>query len=169
MSCQKASVQHSQKLCVAGSTNYVVYNHPMTTPSLGFMLTGVMSFRIAHPSLVGPFASQDEFHAQHFCQPFETYHDELSTALDKRAKTQYKICFTHGDITPHNILVDEDLRPCALIDWECAGWMPEYWEYTRALYLRTSYLGWKDVFTDIFPDYEAELKIEEAIWKHYIP
>ncbi|KAF8166061.1 kinase-like domain-containing protein [Pholiota molesta] len=100
----------------------------------GFMLTGVMSFRIAHPSLVGPFASQDEFHAQHFCQPFSTYHDELSTALDKRAKTQYKICFTHGDITPHNILVDENLRPCALIDWECAGWMPEYWEYTVGRY-----------------------------------
>ncbi|KDR78662.1 hypothetical protein GALMADRAFT_209085 [Galerina marginata CBS 339.88] len=94
----------------------------------GFMGTGVSSHRIRWPDTVGPFASQDELHTQPFCQPWEPYDDALRAALEKRANTQYKICFTHGDITPHNILVDENLRPCALVDWECAGWMPEYWE-----------------------------------------
>jgi len=135
----------------------------------GFMGTGVMSFRIAHPFTVGPFTSQDEFHAQPFCQPWEPFDDELRAAVQKRAEVRYRICFTHGDITPHNILVDENLRPCALVDWECAGWMPEYWEYTRALYIREGYVGWKKVFTDIFPDYEAELTVERAVWNHYIP
>lgn len=135
----------------------------------GFMGTGVSSYRIQHPETVGPFASQDEFHTQPFCQPWEPYDDALRAALEKRANTKYKICFTHGDITPHNILVDENLRPCALVDWECAGWMPEYWEYTRALYLRERYLGWKKVFTDIFPSYAAELTVERAVWEHYTP
>ena len=52
---------------------------------------------------------------------------ELSKALEHRSRTYYKICLTHGDLTPHNILVDENVRPVALIDWETAGWMPEYW------------------------------------------
>jgi hypothetical protein len=36
----------------------------------GFMETGVSSYRIQHPETVGPFASQDEFHTQPFCQPW---------------------------------------------------------------------------------------------------
>ncbi|EDR12007.1 uncharacterized protein LACBIDRAFT_314084 [Laccaria bicolor S238N-H82] len=135
----------------------------------GFMVTGVSSYIIRHPETVDPFASQDEFHAQRFCQPWEPYDDALRAALEKRAKMRYKICFTHGDITPHNILVDDNLRPCALVDWECAGWMPEYWEYTRALYIRERYLGWKKVFTDIFPNYEAELTIYGSIITHDMP
>ncbi|KAG5641315.1 hypothetical protein DXG03_005536 [Asterophora parasitica] len=135
----------------------------------GFMVTAVTSPRIAHSGTVGPFSSVDEFHTQAFCQPWEPYDDALRAALEKRAKTPYRVCFTHGDINPFNILVDDDLRPCALIDWECAGWMPEYWEYTRTLYIRERYLGWKRVFTEIFPNYEAELVVERAIWANYTP
>ncbi|KAG6815638.1 hypothetical protein H0H87_010382 [Tephrocybe sp. NHM501043] len=135
----------------------------------GLLGTSLLSYRLSQSGPVGPFASQDEFHAQRFCQPWEPYDEELQAALKKRAERQYRISFTHGDITPHNILVDQDLRPCALVDWACAGWMPEYWEYTRTLYLRERYIGWKEVFTDIFPDYEAELTVERAVWKNYIP
>ncbi|KAG6841786.1 hypothetical protein C0991_006670 [Blastosporella zonata] len=135
----------------------------------GFTGMGLMSYRINHFYLSGPFQSQDQFHAQRFCQPFEPYDDALRAALEIRAKKQYRICFTHGDIRPHNILVDENLRPCALIDWECAAWMPEYWEYTQTVYLRERYIGWKKVFTDIFPDYNAELTVERAVWEHYTP
>ncbi|EJU02338.1 kinase-like protein [Dacryopinax primogenitus] len=35
--------------------------------------------------------------------------------------------FTHGDIAPHNILI-EGGRISGLIDWETSGWMPHYWE-----------------------------------------
>lgn len=135
----------------------------------GFMGVGVYSHRIESCETFGPYSSQDEFHAQYFCQPWEPYDDTLRAALAKRTNTKYRICFTHGDITPKNILVDDDLRPCALIDWECAGWMPEYWEYTRTLHIRESYVGWKRVFTDIFPDYDAELTVERAVWKHHFP
>jgi Ser/Thr protein kinase RdoA (MazF antagonist) len=41
--------------------------------------------------------------------------------------------FTHGDIKHHNILVDEEGHITGLLDWESAGWYPEFWEYTTAL------------------------------------
>ena len=37
--------------------------------------------------------------------------------------------FTHGDLCPRNILVNESLRITGIVDWEAAGWYPEYWEY----------------------------------------
>ena len=41
--------------------------------------------------------------------------------------------FTHGDIAPRNILVDESCRITGIIDWELAGWYPEYWEYANIM------------------------------------
>ncbi|KAF8153026.1 kinase-like domain-containing protein [Crassisporium funariophilum] len=95
--------------------------------------------------------------------------EELSRALDIRSRTQYKICLTHGDLTPTNILVDKNFRPVALIDWETASWMPEYWGFTRAVYIRDRYVGWREVFKRIFPGYETELMVERAIWDHWVP
>ncbi|KAK0184335.1 hypothetical protein F5146DRAFT_1075249 [Armillaria mellea] len=104
------------------------------------------SDRIRDSEFVGPFASKEEFHAQYFCTPWEPLDDRVRAALAKRQSTRYRICFTHGDITPTNILVDNQIRPIGLVDWECAAWMPEYWEYTRAIYIRQSYKGWWNLF-----------------------
>ncbi|KAL2128921.1 hypothetical protein VTI74DRAFT_8468 [Chaetomium olivicolor] len=46
-----------------------------------------------------------------------------------------KSVFTHGDIAPRNILVDKDSRILALLDWENAGWYPDYWEYANLMKL----------------------------------
>src|SRR5687768_13941675 len=42
-----------------------------------------------------------------------------------------KVYFTHGDLTLRNIMVSGPPGLCrvtAIIDWEQAGWYPEYWE-----------------------------------------
>ncbi|KAF2503076.1 hypothetical protein BU16DRAFT_28421 [Lophium mytilinum] len=40
--------------------------------------------------------------------------------------------FTHCDIAPRNIMVDDHTyQITGLIDWEFAGWYPDYWEYLR--------------------------------------
>ncbi|KAB8211171.1 hypothetical protein BDV34DRAFT_185276 [Aspergillus parasiticus] len=47
----------------------------------------------------------------------------------------HRTVFTHGDLQPKNIMVErtgsyEDGCPAfktTLIDWEVAGWYPEYW------------------------------------------
>ncbi|WPH04658.1 Hypothetical protein R9X50_00755100 [Acrodontium crateriforme] len=46
------------------------------------------------------------------------------------------VYFTHGDITLTNIMVSEisgSISVIAIIDWEQAGWHPEYWEYCKLL------------------------------------
>ena len=47
------------------------------------------------------------------------------------------IYFTHGDLTLGNIIVSGlpgSQRIKAIIDWEQAGWYPEYWEYCKMMY-----------------------------------
>lgn len=40
--------------------------------------------------------------------------------------------FTHGDVAPQNILV-ENGRITAILDWEQSGWYPDYWEYANIM------------------------------------
>ncbi|KAL2204481.1 hypothetical protein CC79DRAFT_1278988 [Sarocladium strictum] len=45
-----------------------------------------------------------------------------------------KVYFTHGDLTLSNIMVSGHPGSCrvtAIIDWEQAGWYPEYWEFSK--------------------------------------
>ena len=41
--------------------------------------------------------------------------------------------FAHGDINPRNLLVDENIKIVAVLDWESSGWYPDYWEYARMM------------------------------------
>jgi aminoglycoside phosphotransferase (APT) family kinase protein len=45
----------------------------------------------------------------------------------------HRIVFTHGDFKTHNILIDDGGRLSGFLDWESAGWCPEYWEFTTAM------------------------------------
>lgn len=40
---------------------------------------------------------------------------------------QHRVCLTHNDLGPQNVLVDDEFNVTGLIDWEAAAWMPEYW------------------------------------------
>jgi hypothetical protein len=41
--------------------------------------------------------------------------------------------FTHADIAPRNIMVDEQNKVTGILDWEYAGWYPGYWEYAQIM------------------------------------
>ncbi|OSX61564.1 hypothetical protein POSPLADRAFT_1144626 [Postia placenta MAD-698-R-SB12] len=132
----------------------------------GFGGNGIKSYRIRHDHYVGPFASQQEFH-QELVSGYEATHGELVAPSHSKP---HRICFTHGDISPYNILLDEDMKPVGLVDWECAGWMPEYWDYTYALYLKNPvYMEWVDLFTRIFPQYRVEFEAECKLWEVAAP
>ncbi|GJJ11007.1 hypothetical protein Clacol_005236 [Clathrus columnatus] len=57
------------------------------------------------------------------------FEGNLSDILD----VHHDIVLTHGDLYCHNILV-KDGHLSGIVDWECAGWLPEYWEYTMMLF-----------------------------------
>jgi hypothetical protein len=45
------------------------------------------------------------------------------------------ITLTHGDLHRGNIISPTNPhRVVALLDWEQAGWYPDYWEYCKACY-----------------------------------
>jgi hypothetical protein len=46
------------------------------------------------------------------------------------------------------------------VDWELAGWYPEYWEYTRAWETAWYSPLWKSLLPQFLDVYEEELKVE---------
>ncbi|KAI0197969.1 kinase-like domain-containing protein [Astrocystis sublimbata] len=54
--------------------------------------------------------------------------------------------FSHCDLAPRNIMVDESCTITGLIDWEFSGWYPDYWEYarTQVQWLREDWIHWMD-------------------------
>ncbi|KAI9666807.1 MAG: hypothetical protein M1831_001583 [Alyxoria varia] len=57
----------------------------------------------------------------------ERYADTLLSMLPRSSVS----AFTHGDVAPRNIMVDESGHITGIIDWELAGWYPDYWEYAN--------------------------------------
>lgn len=54
---------------------------------------------------------------------------------------------THGDLTLGNLIISDGPGPrriAAIIDWEQAGWYPEYWEYFKLLYGVEYHHEWRE-------------------------
>ncbi|KAJ4005057.1 hypothetical protein NW752_011574 [Fusarium irregulare] len=81
----------------------------------------------------GPFHTLREFQ-EWLVRPRQRYADmsiyweQITTQLGD----EYPIVFTHGDISSRNVQI-RDGRIVALLDWEWAGWYPDYWDYVFAM------------------------------------
>lgn len=67
--------------------------------------------------------------------------------------------FTHADLNPSNTLVRGD-EIVSIIDWECSGWYPCYWEYTSAWYGNRIRTYWRDLLMTVLEPFPEELKME---------
>lgn len=70
-------------------------------------------------------------------------------------------------MSPENIMVVNE-KITGIIDWEFAGWFPEYWEYTKM------YFGWRPYRADFYYEmdkvlttYPQELAADKATLKEY--
>lgn len=139
----------------------------------GFLGGPFLSYRIDTPGVVGPFESPAQFHSQDFCTVWpdrvEKAEEHIRRFIAERPQRHYQSCLTHGDLLLHNITADEECRPTGLIDWQTAGWMPEYWETassSRSVYSRV-YI-WKDILRGAFPRCDDDIAVERLIQLDYV-
>ncbi|KAI0765154.1 hypothetical protein C8Q74DRAFT_1032705 [Fomes fomentarius] len=95
----------------------------------------------------------------------EAIHD-----LIRRAHSRpHRLCLTHNDLAPQNILVGEDYNITGIVDWEAAAWMPEYWELTKGTVMPPFSIGrWPRIITAAFPMYALEQEAERLILEHRV-
>ncbi|KAK7688266.1 hypothetical protein QCA50_008636 [Cerrena zonata] len=127
-----------------------------------------LSFRV-HKDPFGPFPDIASFHRRllRMCPAADGQRLE-NEVVHKSYDKSHRILFTHGDIHVHNILAHNG-HISGLVDWDCAGWYPEYWDYAVAIYHIRRHPFWVGCFSRIFPQYEDELEIEKAIWDVHCP
>ena len=118
----------------------------------------------------GPFKSIAEFHLwlRGHLQPTQVKDDRLEESewqeiVDMAAKQDKPWpppVFTHGDLNPSNILV-RGPKVIGIIDWECSGWYPHYWEYTSAWCGNVTRGAWQSIIHNFLDPYPEELEMEK--------
>ncbi|KUI72227.1 hypothetical protein VM1G_08022 [Cytospora mali] len=84
----------------------------------------------------------------------------MHSIVRSQMRPHYDVVFTHGNLKSTNILV-EGSRIKAIIDWEYAGYYPEYLEYVSALRGTTWRCPYYAALLGIFPErYDAEYVAE---------
>lgn len=100
------------------------------------------------------------------CSPIPDAADRAVVA-DIQSRS-YRVFFTHADLNPGNVLVHNG-RLSGFVDWEFAGWYPEYWEYTKACYIVHKWQLWLETMQKAFPEYPDELKAERIFQNYTCP
>ncbi|KAF3025145.1 hypothetical protein E8E14_014714 [Neopestalotiopsis sp. 37M] len=104
----------------------------------------------------GPFTCEAEYNDFLLDGLHSHCPDAVRRICQSQLRTDHKITFTHGDLHGTNILV-RDGCIVALLDWELAGFYPEYVEYIGALAGASWTVGYYNALLDIFPcRYDAE-------------
>ena len=93
----------------------------------------IHDFRIFMGQLVGPYKSITEFHDFLYSHAIRSCPPDIPIKV-KRHNDNYRIVFTHADFGPWQIIVcaDDLGKIVGILDWETAGWYPEYWEFSKA-------------------------------------
>ncbi|KAJ6114899.1 hypothetical protein N7486_000677 [Penicillium sp. IBT 16267x] len=130
--------------------------------------TSIRSVRIPN-HFAGPFESEGDFN-EYLIRPSwfagfsseSAYNDALGVAKDMN-NMSHRIVFTHGDLKPHNILVRGG-QITGFLDWESAGWYPDYWDFTTALRFAREEFWWYSFVIGLGGGaYSAELECERAL------
>lgn len=142
----------SQLRCIPNQTPYVFGN------SHG----GPLNDHRFPSGTCGPFRLISEFNA-FLVHPY--VRNETKDKISAVHARPYRSFFTHADLHPSNILIDRG-RLSGIVDWECAGFYPEYWEYTKLMYGAERFQGIQHVMRNAFAEdrYEEELEAERLLW-----
>lgn len=115
----------------------------------------------------GPFKNVPEFHRfLRLGKDVSSDHFDEVKALAAMHEGLWPLRFTHGDLSSLNVLVrGEDV--VGLIDWETAGWYPDYWEYTSAWNVNPQNHFWREEVDRFLEPRPTELAMERLRMKYF--
>ena len=76
-----------------------------------------------------PLRTDEDIRARIYQRYYHYFGRRYAETLPSMLPRSTVSVFTHGDVAPRNIMVDQDACITGIIDWELAGWYPDYWEY----------------------------------------
>jgi aminoglycoside phosphotransferase (APT) family kinase protein len=110
----------------------------------------------------GPFNSEADFN-NHLTSHLGCTPDKVLDGLTMRQ--DHRSYFTHSHFFSFNLLVEAG-RLSGIVDWECAGYMPEYWEFIKAKRAAHRKPILDAIFDRTFGSaYEKEWEIERKLWR----
>ena len=122
--------------------------------------------------VMGPFEDKKKLHeyllSASSSHAFKSLEEYQATTIEARKiiNMDHRIVFTHGDLKAHNVLIDDKLRLTGFLDWETAGWCPEYWDFTTAVRFSRDDSWWSQGISILSGDsYKSELKYDRALNK----
>jgi hypothetical protein len=151
-------------------TNYVAQLRDIpTSTGSGMLISNTLGEPCRDPRIrgatpIGPFSDEAAF-------------SQMLRFSDDPARRGHKIVFTHADLNPRNILISRIVqadgshgwRVTGIVDWETAGYYPEYWEYTKAMFEGFRWLRrHNDVVHGVFSElgnYSREFEVERRSWE----
>lgn len=100
-------------------------------------------------AVCGPFKDVREFHEQLMAQLMR-YAPARESRYRSRLPDDDEVVFVHADISDENILVDEATGAVtAILDWEMAGFYPQWWEYRKALHGSRETMWWAELLRQV--------------------
>ncbi|KAI0020266.1 protein kinase-like domain-containing protein [Xylariomycetidae sp. FL0641] len=130
--------------------------------------------RLPGKSFWGPFDTQDDFHnelrggvhlegADTSAVPVAA---DLLELMSFHKQQHPPPVLTHGDFCSQNILVKGD-DVVGIIDWETAGWLPYYWEYSCAWNTNPQNQFWQSEVDRFLTPLPHELKMDNIRRKYF--
>ncbi|AEO63945.1 175c8d9f-837a-4ac4-a1c0-9063bd526075 [Thermothielavioides terrestris] len=110
----------------------------------------------------GPFATEAAYN-DFLVSDLLGKHASIRDMIRSQMRTDHEIVLSHGDLHDINIMVRPGAGVVAIVDWELAGYYPEYVDLVRLF--RSSWLcGYYDELLNIFPRrYDAEFVVDQTI------
>ncbi|KAL9059867.1 MAG: hypothetical protein Q9162_000937 [Coniocarpon cinnabarinum] len=133
-------------------------------------------------SINGPFKFSSEFHAalvnrMDSEQRWNTTSNRISTwyrnHMPRSLSVENTSVFTHCDFQAKNVIVHDDpcdntILQCTLIDWEEAGWYPDYWEYWAAFEACEWTNDWFEYVDKVLTPFPMEATMMSTVFKQIV-
>lgn len=90
--------------------------------------------------------------------------DSVREMLRGQLRSDHEIVLTHGDLHDINIMARPGVGVVAIVDWELAGYYPEYHELIKPLRVPDWRSGFDEQLFKVFPKrYDAEFVVDQAL------